>query len=93
MHLSSPRDNFLSQDNSIRITTPQDFGSEEFFWLFVKSWGKFIFRESDVMVNCKETSQIFQTTSGETVVYLITLSEFSQNVWQRKRIFPEWRIR
>ncbi len=45
------------------------------------------------MVNCKETSQIFQTTSGETVVYLITLSEFSQNVWQRKRIFPEWRIR
>ena len=39
--LSSARDNFLSQDNSIRITTPQDFGSEEFFWLFVKSWGKF----------------------------------------------------
>ena len=41
VRLSSPRDNFLSQDNSIRITTPQDFGSEEFFWLFVKSWGKF----------------------------------------------------
>ena len=30
VRLSSPRDNFLSQDNSIRITTPQDFGSEEF---------------------------------------------------------------
>lgn len=41
VRLSSPRDNFLSQDNSIRITTPQDFGSGEFFWLFVKSWGKF----------------------------------------------------
>ena len=31
VYLSSPRDNFLSQDNSIRITTPQDFGSGEFF--------------------------------------------------------------
>ena len=41
VNFSSARDNFLSQDNSIRITTPQDFGSEEFFWLFVKSWGKF----------------------------------------------------
>ena len=29
--LSSARDNCLSQDNSIRFTTPQDFGSGEFF--------------------------------------------------------------
>jgi hypothetical protein len=28
---SSARDNFLSQDNSIRVATPQDFGSGEFF--------------------------------------------------------------
>ena len=30
-HLSSASDNFLSQDNSIRVATPQDFGSGEFF--------------------------------------------------------------
>ena len=47
VRLSSPRDNFLSQDNSIRITTPQDFGSGEFFWLFVKSWGKCIFEAQE----------------------------------------------
>jgi hypothetical protein len=28
---SSASDNFLSQDNSIRVATPQDFGSGEFF--------------------------------------------------------------
>jgi len=39
--LSSARDNFLSHDNSIRVTTPQDFGSGEFFswnWRFTWDW-------------------------------------------------------
>ena len=39
VRLSSPRDNFLSQDNSIRITTPQDFGSEEFFLALCQELG------------------------------------------------------